>query len=228
MSNEALAWAYKLPIKGPAKPVLTALADFADEAGSCYPGQEKLALMSGLSIRSVRRALERLEDQGLLRREHRYDHRGYRTSDRYFLSMDVQVLPVTLTSGQSDLRSDSPRLPVTLSTPTGQSDRVTISRTLRKNPQGGASAPPPVDNSDQEPPQRCPRHIGMDIAPRCGQCKDARKTHEAWEQRPQPRVSKYDPAVFCEHLNLIGQCETCTIEQARAAAILNERFGDTA
>lgn len=34
MSYKATAWAYDLAIKGPAKPVLTALADYADGSGS--------------------------------------------------------------------------------------------------------------------------------------------------------------------------------------------------
>jgi hypothetical protein len=61
VSYKATGWAYDLPLRGPAKPVLVALADFADEAGSCYPGQDRLCQMTGLSIRTVRRALERLE-----------------------------------------------------------------------------------------------------------------------------------------------------------------------
>jgi hypothetical protein len=69
----------------------------------------------------------------------------------------------------------------------------------------------------------------MDIAPRCGACKDARIAHEVWEQRPRaPKPPKYDPAVYCEHLGIRGKCETCDIEAARAAAILHQQFGGTA
>ena len=123
MSYKATGWAYDLPISGPRKGVLVVLADMADEAFSCYPGQQKIVHMSGFSEKTVRRALASLEEDGLISREQRHGRNGYRTSDRYILHVGLG-LPVTEPTGQSDHRSESPSLPVTLTLPTGQSDRA--------------------------------------------------------------------------------------------------------
>lgn len=86
MSNRAITWAFNQDIRNSsAKFVLVVLADHADEAWSCYPGQATIARMTGMSERSVRRALEWLEEQGFITRERRSDARGRRTSDRYHL-----------------------------------------------------------------------------------------------------------------------------------------------
>jgi hypothetical protein len=127
VSYKATNWAYELPLVGPQKFVLVALADMADEANSCYPGQKRLVAMTGFAEKTVRRALASLEDSGLLRREQRHGAFGYRTSDRYTLNVGVQMLetlPVTEPSGLSAHRSESPFLPVSQSQPTGQSDQA--------------------------------------------------------------------------------------------------------
>lgn len=124
MSYRATNWAYELDIKSPAKPVLVALADMADEASTCFPGQDRLAYMTGLSPRTVRRALDDLEAAGLITRTRRHDTRGVRSSDRYRLS--VEDLPASVTTGQSDHRSHKPRLPAKSARPTGQGDQGTI------------------------------------------------------------------------------------------------------
>ena len=47
MSHAATAWAYAAQIRSAGRKfVLVALADFADEAWSCFPGQERLADMT--------------------------------------------------------------------------------------------------------------------------------------------------------------------------------------
>ena len=66
MSYKATNWAWELGLKMPEKFVLVALADMADEKQSCYPGQATLSRMTGASESTVRRALNRLEDGGLL------------------------------------------------------------------------------------------------------------------------------------------------------------------
>ncbi|QWT24961.1 helix-turn-helix domain-containing protein [Subtercola sp. PAMC28395] len=89
MSYKATNWAYDLPLTGSAKGVLVALADMADEENSCYPGQKKLADMTGRSQKTIERALKYLESVGLLERIHRHSANGWRTSDRYLLKLDV-------------------------------------------------------------------------------------------------------------------------------------------
>ncbi|HEU5032714.1 MAG TPA: helix-turn-helix domain-containing protein [Spirillospora sp.] len=71
------------------KAVLLVLANYADEEFSCYPAQATIAEETEQSVRTVRRQLARLEELGLIRREHRYDGRGKRTSDRFYLDLDA-------------------------------------------------------------------------------------------------------------------------------------------
>lgn len=89
MSNEAINWAYAQTVEtSGAKFVLVALADFADQEWSCFPSQERLAAMTGQSVRTVRRQLVALEEAGLLTRQVRRDSAGQRTTDRYYLLPD--------------------------------------------------------------------------------------------------------------------------------------------
>jgi len=129
MSYKATNWAYDLPLTGSAKPVLVALADMADEDNSCFPGQRKLAAMTGRSVKTIERALTYLEGMGLLSRVKRYGSNGWRTSDRYVLNLDVVTLdlPDKVTTSQNDYQSESlvvnlARLPDILSTTTRQGD----------------------------------------------------------------------------------------------------------
>lgn len=92
MAHQATTWAYQLPIRNVTqKFILVALADMADEAFTCFPGQDKLADMTGAGVRSVQRALSELEAMGLIRREERRRSDGYRTSDRYFLNVGAEL-----------------------------------------------------------------------------------------------------------------------------------------
>ncbi|GLU46313.1 helix-turn-helix domain-containing protein [Nocardiopsis ansamitocini] len=131
MSNEAITWAFKQDIaNSSAKFVLVVLADFADESWECFPGQKKIARMTGMGERSVRRSLEWLEEQGFITRCHRYGSSGKRTSDRYRLLQrpdsttgqnDRLLEPLVSTTGQIDHRSDWPQvLPAKLAA--GQND----------------------------------------------------------------------------------------------------------
>lgn len=218
MSYKATGWAYDLPLRGSAKPVLVALADFADEAGSCYPGQERLAQMTGLNERTIRRALTRLETLGLIRRERRTDARGHRKSDRYYLAIGTQSLPDTEPTGQTAQWAESPSLP------------DTVAGTYRKNhqgePSGGRQAPTPAQDQPQtngaEP--WCNRHPNGTDKP-CAACKKARVAFEAAEAAPATPTPRYDPSVYCEHLGIIGKCDVCADEESRAMAILEEQFG---
>lgn len=140
MSHEATNWAYKLDLPMSQKFVLIALADRADEHHSCFPGQKSLATMVGSSVETVRRALIGLEHAGLIRRERRNRASGYRTSDRYVLS--VGSLPVNLPTRQSAYKAESGSLPVNERNLTGQSE--------------GANEPsgePPGESSVKAPPK---------------------------------------------------------------------------
>lgn len=87
------AWEQKCPNIG-TKAVLVALANFANESGYCYPGQETLAAMVSGASRTVRSHLAALESAGLIRRQARHDSKGHRTSDAVWLLMsNRQELP---------------------------------------------------------------------------------------------------------------------------------------
>lgn len=123
MSNEAVSWAFKVDgLTMTQKFVLVALADWADEENSCFPGQKKLAGKTNSSVATVRRALDALEDQGLISRERRTRKSGYRTSDRFFLS--VGSLPLNLPTAQSDYKAESASLPLIDATLTAQIERA--------------------------------------------------------------------------------------------------------
>lgn len=89
MSVAAVAWAFEQQLPPNEKVVLLALADCENgQTALCIPGQEHIADMSSMSVRSVQRMLARLEERGLIRREHRTSQiSGYRTSDSYVLAL---------------------------------------------------------------------------------------------------------------------------------------------
>ena len=99
------------------------MSDYADEDGSCYPGQARLAHMTGLSESTVRRSIRDLESEGLLSTSPRFEE-GRQKTNRYWLA--VGKLPVTVTGGSEYCRSDSSLLPVTQVDTAGHSDRQSI------------------------------------------------------------------------------------------------------
>lgn len=149
MSYKATNWAYDLPLTGSKKFVLVALADMADEANSCYPGQHRLANMTGRSVATVRRALEALEKLGLIEREHRIGAFGHRTSDRYTLQLQVSLpesLPLKMPTRQDAHSASRSSLPLTVSIPTAHPAQGTISRTTSENHQGDMGSVSSVTN----------------------------------------------------------------------------------
>lgn len=135
MSFEATRWAWGLDVGTGKKMILLALANYADEEGSCFPGQEKLARMTGQTERTVRRLLTELEDEGLIRRAHRYAAGSSgRTSDRYALqlpdivSANAEGLPDIVAGNGGGLPDIHDRLPDIDDRFTGHDVRVTYKR----------------------------------------------------------------------------------------------------
>lgn len=92
MSIRAMQWVWDLDgLKSGPKFVLLALADYADEEGSCFPGQDKIAARVACSVDTVARSLKILEEAGLITRTARRKEGGYRTSDRFFLHVGSQT-----------------------------------------------------------------------------------------------------------------------------------------
>lgn len=71
---------------------LVCLATFADSSGHCFPRQELIAERRGRPLRTVRRHLARLEEVGLIRREHK---NGQWRTDYWILPQAAPKLPPT-------------------------------------------------------------------------------------------------------------------------------------
>lgn len=206
MSYKATGWAYDLPLKGAPKPVLVALADMADEAASCYPGQERLSAMTGLSVKTVSRALARLEAAGLIKRERRFDAFGHRTSDRYHLQLTV-TLPESLTDNlptrQSGHKAESPSQPDSLSSPTGHSGGVTTRRTTRENHQTDITPVSLVTNVPQGASE--PRTDQWDEAALEVGITDLDDVRRELMAATGMQVSRFDALVFAQELATFSQ-----------------------
>jgi len=134
MSVKATSWAWDRDLPTTEKFVLVALADYADENNSCFPGHKTLAARIGASVSTVSRALKGLAERGYVVVERRHRTNGSRTSDRYALAVgrvefaDLSTedrLPVNLQGG--DLQHSN------LGAPTRQIDAPrTSKRTVEK------------------------------------------------------------------------------------------------
>jgi len=95
MSVKAVAWVLDdlQGLKPGPSLLMLALADYADERNSCFPGQDKLAARARCSKRTVITYLHELQELGLLTVEKRFysngDSRIRRTSNRYVLHTDM-------------------------------------------------------------------------------------------------------------------------------------------
>lgn len=161
MSYRATNWAYDMKITGPQKPVLVALADMADEAATCFPGQGRIAEMTGLSTATVARAISKLESQGLISRTRRVDQFGHRTSDRYQLHLTVTVtetLDSTAPTKRRAYKAESRSLTSTQSIPNLHSAGGTTREPL-ENHQSRTTDEESVDNLCA----RQARNLGVDF-----------------------------------------------------------------
>ena len=127
MGKAARDWAYTADIRAPAKPVLVALSEHADDSGRCWPSLSRLADMTGYDVRTVRRAVRALEKCRLISVEHR-------PGQSPVFGLKLSTTPDRVTDqtesppGQSDRgpRSESPGGAVRESGDPGQSDRLTV------------------------------------------------------------------------------------------------------
>lgn len=94
MSVKAVSWVLDdlQGLKPGPSLVMLALADFADERASCFPGRERIAGRARCSVRSVSNYLRELEELGLISVERRTYSDGHgrirRTSNRYILHLE--------------------------------------------------------------------------------------------------------------------------------------------
>jgi len=90
MSHEASIWALNLPHKNAThKVVLLGLANHADPTGGkCFPSITRLELYTGLSRRTVIRAIKQMEELGIISAIHTKGK-----STQYQLNIDLELVP---------------------------------------------------------------------------------------------------------------------------------------
>jgi hypothetical protein len=76
----------------------------------------------------------------------------------------------------------------------------------------------PERSADPEPPLRCPKHEHDPAPPPCGACADARRTHDAWQQRRRDRPTPTASSPPCpRHPDQpASHCPACAAEAAPA------------
>lgn len=90
MGLRDVEWAYGLDLPMREKVVLAALCFRTDAAThQTIVGQQTIATMTGSSVDTVRRALDSLDDMGVITRERRHGRGGYRTSDLTTVNLDT-------------------------------------------------------------------------------------------------------------------------------------------
>jgi hypothetical protein len=82
MSVYISAAVWKMQLQPTNKLIMLALADMANDEGQCWPSNRSLQRRTGLSERTVRGALTDLEEQGLVRRDSRFNE-GRQTSNLF-------------------------------------------------------------------------------------------------------------------------------------------------
>jgi DNA-binding transcriptional ArsR family regulator len=160
---KVMTWAVGQRTGSPArKAVLMNLADRADGAWLCWPGQKLIAKDTELGERTVRRALDDLEKAGLIRRYHHRRKDGSWSSDRYVLAgIDgdpdgLQLLADSEACGQNGRRSERPAATAAAepaATAAGHEPSVTNPHSLPPTEGGGAHAGAHTREADDEPPQ---------------------------------------------------------------------------
>lgn len=95
MSIQAVAWALEVDCpSAPAKLVLVALANYADEDGQCFPSLTKLSKIAGTTRQNVSQHIKKLIDAGLVSKQERERHNGSQASNTYVLAITGGKAPV--------------------------------------------------------------------------------------------------------------------------------------
>lgn len=89
MSIKLMEKAWNSPVKNADKLVLLALADNASDEGYCWPSWDTIMTKTGISSKStLSLCLNRLEEAGMIRREHRKRKSGSNASNAYWVLQD--------------------------------------------------------------------------------------------------------------------------------------------
>ncbi|MEO0988679.1 MAG: helix-turn-helix domain-containing protein [Cyanobacteria bacterium J06639_14] len=144
--RERLIWDSTL--SGNEKLLTLALNSFVDGNGECFPGQETLAQMCGLKVRSIRNLCKSLELKGVLARTHRYGKDGNRTSDKYRLSFQVLAAKFSCTgeSRISELPANITSSPLPANEGLAANFACTDELRISELPANNASSPLPAND----------------------------------------------------------------------------------
>lgn len=88
MANHYLNTVTACPLKGTVKSIALALANRANDNGSCWPSIKTLSSDTGFSISTVKRSISTLKSSGYLTIEARSRKDGSQTSNRYHLILE--------------------------------------------------------------------------------------------------------------------------------------------
>ena len=113
-------WAWQQKLSPTPKLILMALCDAANDYGVCWPSVSTVATKCCVSVRTVRRVMQKLVERGLLLSEQRYRKDGSCSSNRYRLQLeggDNCHRPLTLATPLPVRDARVPLTPVTYQEP---------------------------------------------------------------------------------------------------------------
>jgi hypothetical protein len=207
MSVEALSWAWKQHLGGDAvaKHVLICLADWANDHGDgfqvCWHCQASIAARVEVSRETVRRALKRLEERGIIRRRQRFKADGSRASDVITLELHWRAPDSTVLSG-----------------PAAPSPRRTPPQSEGTSPRSEGTVPSDIGSNPNKPKRNLTSSLRSDVRPRT----DAPSSRqEARQNTPRAKASRLPddwqlPADWADWV--LGEFEVSRTEIADTAA----------
>lgn len=90
MTIRAMNWAWGVELPPAMKLVLLKLADRANDDGECWPGMDVVAEACGVSVRSVMRYIQQMEEMGMICVDRRKGEKGQQQTNVYTLNMAWQ------------------------------------------------------------------------------------------------------------------------------------------
>lgn len=116
MAHKDIEWAYTLALPAAQKAVLLALAHCMNgKTGRCFPSQKEICRMTGLSLATVKRSLDALEEEVVISRTKTVKG-GYQSNDEYTLNHEYssQRAPLTESPAQPEPSSHSQEVGLTV------------------------------------------------------------------------------------------------------------------
>lgn len=199
MSFHAIAWALDRDVPAREKLVLVCLANHADAHWRGWPSQRTIAARAGLSPRTVGRALEALEVQGIIRRTGRVRADGGRSSDEFQLIPDGGRALAVAEDAPLDARMRvTPVVPTPTDNVTGgpRQDDTTPPDNVTGAPLSGSRTPPvtvtgaPCPVGGAEPVNEPPTEPSSRNTPRATRAEDPAGFAEFWEAYPRRTARK--------------------------------------